>query len=73
MPYERPGTAQVKFKEEGKSQSTEEGHKTQKSQPIIERKIKKNPNFQFLQISTGLPKALLLHNSLKIQKRPWYE
>lgn len=43
MPYERPGTAQVKFKEEGKSQSTEEGHKTQKSQPIIERKIKKKP------------------------------
>lgn len=43
MPYERPGTEQAKFKEQGKSQSTEERHWTQKPQRILDRKIlKKN-------------------------------
>lgn len=74
MPYDKPGTAQVKFKEQSKSQGTEEQHRTHKPHSILDGKIKKKIKIlQFFQISTGSPKALILHNSLKIQKRPLYE
>lgn len=41
MPYDKPGTAQVKFKEQSKSQGTEEQHRTHKPQCILDGKIKK--------------------------------
>lgn len=49
MPYDKPGTAQVKFKEQSKSQGTEEQHRTHKPQCILDGKIKKkNKNLAVL-------------------------
>lgn len=69
---------QVLYKSNLKTRANPEAQKrhnrTHKPQCLRQENLKKPKIFlQLLQISTGSPKALILHSSLKNQKRLLYE